>query len=231
MATPVRAPGGRRARRARAGGRAGGGDRPGHRRRASRARDRGGRRARAFVAESLVEALAETPVQRALVARARGARDVLPDALRARGAEVDVLELYETVAEPLSTARPAGGARRRLHHVHLLVDGALLLAGSRHRHSALPCHPLRLDRTGDQRDPARARPAGRRRGRAARCRWTGSGARAGRSGRASRQASEIPTIESDITAGAADATVLAFDERLAREAARRGLAPRSAPTP
>ncbi len=55
-----------------------------------------------FVAESLVESLAEIPVRRALVARARQARDVLPDALRARGAEVDVLALYETVAEPLS---------------------------------------------------------------------------------------------------------------------------------
>jgi uroporphyrinogen III methyltransferase/synthase len=55
-----------------------------------------------YVAESLVEALAELPVRHALVARAREARDVLPDALRARGAEVDVLELYETVAEPLS---------------------------------------------------------------------------------------------------------------------------------
>jgi uroporphyrinogen III methyltransferase/synthase len=55
-----------------------------------------------FVAESLVEALAELPVRRALVARAREARDVLPEALRARGAEVDVLELYETIAEPLS---------------------------------------------------------------------------------------------------------------------------------
>ena len=54
------------------------------------------------VAESLVQALADVPVQRALVARAREARDVLPDALRARGAEVDVLALYETVAEPLS---------------------------------------------------------------------------------------------------------------------------------
>jgi len=54
------------------------------------------------VAESLVEALAETPVTRALIARAREARDVLPDALRARGAQVDVLALYETVAEPLS---------------------------------------------------------------------------------------------------------------------------------
>jgi uroporphyrinogen III methyltransferase / synthase len=55
-----------------------------------------------FVAESLVEALDDLEVHRALVARASEARDMLPDALRARGAEVDVLALYETVAEPLS---------------------------------------------------------------------------------------------------------------------------------
>jgi uroporphyrinogen III methyltransferase/synthase len=55
-----------------------------------------------FVAESLVEALAGIPVKRALIARAREARDVLPDALRTRGAQVDVVALYETVAEPLS---------------------------------------------------------------------------------------------------------------------------------
>jgi len=54
------------------------------------------------VAEALIEALSDVPVERALVARAKEARDVLPDALRARGAEVDVLALYETVAEPLS---------------------------------------------------------------------------------------------------------------------------------
>ncbi len=54
------------------------------------------------VAESLIEALADFRVNRALVARASQARDVLPDALRARGAEVDVLALYETIAEPLS---------------------------------------------------------------------------------------------------------------------------------
>jgi uroporphyrinogen III methyltransferase/synthase len=57
-----------------------------------------------FVAESLVEALTELPIRRALLARASEARDVLPDALRARGVEVDVLALYETVAEPLSAA-------------------------------------------------------------------------------------------------------------------------------
>jgi uroporphyrinogen III methyltransferase/synthase len=62
------------------------------------------------VAESLVEALAGMPVERALLARAREARDVLPDALRARGTEVDVLALYETVAEPLA-ARALAAAR------------------------------------------------------------------------------------------------------------------------
>jgi uroporphyrinogen III methyltransferase / synthase len=60
-----------------------------------------------FVAEGLVEALAGVPVKRALIARAAEARDVLPDALRERGAEVDVVKLYETVAEPLSEAELA----------------------------------------------------------------------------------------------------------------------------
>ena len=53
------------------------------------------------VAESLVEALELVPVSRALIVRPREARDVLPEALHARGAHVDVLALYETVAEPL----------------------------------------------------------------------------------------------------------------------------------
>jgi uroporphyrinogen III methyltransferase/synthase len=53
------------------------------------------------VAESLVEALATVRVTRALIARAAEGRDVLPDALRESGAAVDVLALYETVAEPL----------------------------------------------------------------------------------------------------------------------------------
>jgi uroporphyrinogen III methyltransferase / synthase len=55
-----------------------------------------------FVAEGLVEALAGVAVTRALIARARGARETLPDALRAAGARVDVLDLYETVVQPLS---------------------------------------------------------------------------------------------------------------------------------
>jgi uroporphyrinogen III methyltransferase/synthase len=54
------------------------------------------------VAEALVEALEPVPVQGkpVLVARAAEARDLLPDALRERGAAVDVVALYETVAEP-----------------------------------------------------------------------------------------------------------------------------------
>jgi len=57
-----------------------------------------------FVAEGLVEALEGVPVRRALIARASQARDVLPDALRDRGADVEVMALYETVAEPLDAA-------------------------------------------------------------------------------------------------------------------------------
>jgi uroporphyrinogen III methyltransferase/synthase len=55
-----------------------------------------------FIAEGLIDALAQIPVRRALIARAAEAREVLPDALRERGADVDVVALYETVPETLS---------------------------------------------------------------------------------------------------------------------------------
>jgi uroporphyrinogen III methyltransferase / synthase len=69
------------------------------------------------VAEALVEALASVPLdgRRALVARAAEARDVLPDALRSRGALVDVVALYDTVAERLDDAGRA--ALRRATYV------------------------------------------------------------------------------------------------------------------
>ena len=53
------------------------------------------------IAEALVEELEAVPVQGkpVLVARAAEARDLLPDALRGRGADVDVVPLYETVRE------------------------------------------------------------------------------------------------------------------------------------
>jgi uroporphyrinogen III methyltransferase / synthase len=59
------------------------------------------------VAESLLEALRDVPAGRVLIARAEEARDVLPDGLRERGAQVDVLPLYRTVAEPLDAAARA----------------------------------------------------------------------------------------------------------------------------
>ena len=53
------------------------------------------------IAESLVESLREVEVSErpVLVARAAEARDVLPEALAERGAQVDVVPLYETVTE------------------------------------------------------------------------------------------------------------------------------------
>jgi uroporphyrinogen III methyltransferase/synthase len=63
-----------------------------------------------FVAEALVEALEPVEVdgRRVLVARAAEARSVLPDVLRGRGAIVDDVALYDTVAEPLTDPQLAG---------------------------------------------------------------------------------------------------------------------------
>jgi uroporphyrinogen III methyltransferase / synthase len=69
------------------------------------------------VAESLVEALEEVEVEgrRVLIARAGEARDVLPEALRERGAEAEVVPLYDTIAEPLD--RDALEGLERAHYV------------------------------------------------------------------------------------------------------------------
>jgi uroporphyrinogen III methyltransferase/synthase len=53
------------------------------------------------VGESLAELLSEHHVARALVVRARGARTVVADALKKQGSEVEVVEPYVTVNEPL----------------------------------------------------------------------------------------------------------------------------------
>ena len=63
------------------------------------------------VAEGLVAALADTPVRRVLIARAAEGRDVLPDALRERGAEVVMLALYETRPEPLDAPTAEAAAQ------------------------------------------------------------------------------------------------------------------------
>jgi uroporphyrinogen III methyltransferase/synthase len=69
------------------------------------------------IAEALVESLVDVPVEgrAVLVARASEARDVLPDALAARGARVDDVAVYETVAEPLG--EDALGALERATYV------------------------------------------------------------------------------------------------------------------
>jgi uroporphyrinogen III methyltransferase/synthase len=56
-----------------------------------------------FVAESLVDALPDGP-GRVLVARAAVARDALPDGLRAKGWDVDVVEAYRTRPADVSSA-------------------------------------------------------------------------------------------------------------------------------
>jgi uroporphyrinogen III methyltransferase/synthase len=69
-----------------------------------------------YVAESLLAAFAafDLAAKRILIARAAVARDVLPEGLRARGAQVDVLEVYRTVA-------PDGLANADLHGVDWLT--------------------------------------------------------------------------------------------------------------
>ena len=62
------------------------------------------------VGEALAEALGTVSVQRALVVRAREARDVVAEGLRARGAEVDVVLVYETLVETLDAEQLAAVA-------------------------------------------------------------------------------------------------------------------------
>jgi uroporphyrinogen III methyltransferase / synthase len=96
-----------------------------------------------FVAEGLLEALDREAAsgqplagRRVLIARAEEARDALPDGLRERGAAVEVLALYRTVAEPLTDPE----ALARASYVtftssstvrFLLASGAALPEGAR----------------------------------------------------------------------------------------------------
>ena len=81
-----------------------------------------------FVAEELADALsaAMTPGARILLARAAGARGVLPEQLRARGAQVDVLETYRAV--------PPGDVQPRLAACLPDVDLVTFTSSSTVRH-------------------------------------------------------------------------------------------------
>jgi uroporphyrinogen III methyltransferase/synthase len=61
------------------------------------------------MAEGILAELGDLPVRRAVVIRAAEGRDELPDGLRARGAEVELVRAYETRPEPLE----GPGSRRR----------------------------------------------------------------------------------------------------------------------
>ena len=121
-----------------------------------------------FVAESLVESLAEVDVdgKRVLVARAAEARDVIPEHLEGRGAEVDVVALYETVREqPGAEAIEAAQAADYVTFTSSSTVRNLTEAlGERFPER----RPHRLDRPGHQRGRRRRRPRGRRRSRAPR---------------------------------------------------------------
>ncbi len=59
-----------------------------------------------YVAESVVKGLRDKVIgKRVVLIRAKVARDVIPEELRAAGAEVDVVEAYETVVPEKSRAR------------------------------------------------------------------------------------------------------------------------------
>jgi len=74
-----------------------------------------------YVAESVVKGLRDkVKGKRVVLIRAKVARDVIPEELRAAGAEVDVVEAYETVAPEKSRVRLRAlmrSARRRPHIV------------------------------------------------------------------------------------------------------------------
>ena len=91
----------------------------------------------ASIAEALVEALrgrAGRGTARARRARRGGARRPARRACASAGAEVDVVALYETVAEPLDRRRAVEALERAdLRHLHLHLDRALLRARSASR--------------------------------------------------------------------------------------------------
>ena len=133
-----------------------------------------------YVAEGLLEAFAAHDLagKRVLLPRAAVARDLVPDELARRGARVDVVEAYRTVApEDLAEqarevlAQPSG-----LHHLHQFLHRAQF-GGSR-RSGRAARHPGGLHRADHHADRARPRSRGRRAGQGLhRRRSCGSGAR------------------------------------------------------
>ena len=95
-----------------------------------------------YVAESVVEALRnEVAGKLVLLARARVARDVIPRELRKLGAEVDVVEAYETVIPPSSRYAACDDSERfetssRRDRVYKFVNGQKLRRTARKKSAA-----------------------------------------------------------------------------------------------
>jgi uroporphyrinogen III methyltransferase/synthase len=97
-----------------------------------------------FVAESLLDAFPDPEPggpNRVLLARAEVARDVLPDGLRARGYDVDVVDAYHTVPAPVDDA-----ARRAVADADVItftssstVERFLDAVGADHVPAAVAC--------------------------------------------------------------------------------------------
>jgi uroporphyrinogen III methyltransferase/synthase len=85
-----------------------------------------------YVAEGLASALEDVDAAaagaRVLIPCARDARDVLPETLRSRGAVVDVLHIYDTVAEE-ELAEPAGRVEAAEYITFTSASTARRLAG------------------------------------------------------------------------------------------------------
>lgn len=82
-----------------------------------------------YVAEALVESLLDAqqgrPLGRVLLARAKVARDVVPERLRAAGAEVDVVAAYETHAVSGAAAERMGELVRTSADIVLLTSSSM----------------------------------------------------------------------------------------------------------
>jgi uroporphyrinogen-III synthase len=75
-----------------------------------------------YVAESVVKGLHDkVNGKRLLVVRAKVARDVIPDSLRAAGAHVDVVEAYETVVPEKSRTRLRALFKNRQRRPHVVT--------------------------------------------------------------------------------------------------------------
>jgi uroporphyrinogen-III synthase len=75
-----------------------------------------------YVAESVVKGLQEkVKGKRVLLVRAKVARDVIPDSLRAAGAQVDVVEAYETVVPEKSRTRLRALMKDSLRRPHIVT--------------------------------------------------------------------------------------------------------------